>query len=98
MNRKLRRMMERQQQKEQTIKMTPAEKHEIVDKAMGAAYTHILPIMMLYLMENFRCREKGLEKFMSWFNDTLRWIDEDPRKLKQIAGEVKEKTGIELSW
>ena len=98
MNRKLRRLMERREKQERTVRMTPAERNEIVDKATETAWLKILPVFLLYLVEHYRCKGKGIERFMEWFNAMEEWVDADPRNLDRVAKEILEKTGVELTW
>lgn len=102
MNRKLRRMLQRKEQKEQTIRMTPAELHELKTKmsgrSVGYAWEQLLPVFLLYLVDHYGCKEKGVLRFMSWFNAMAEWIDEDPDRLNEVIADFEEKSGVEIKW
>ena len=102
MNRALRRKLQREDQRERTVKMTPAERHEMIqkitDKVLGFSWERIIPIFLMYLVDHYGCKEKGLERFMDWFNAMQAWIDEDPDRLDAVAKDLYDKTGVEIKW
>ena len=77
--------------------MSLQEKRDLRDK-VAQTYTKntfesMLPIFLLWLIDNFHCKQDGCMKFVVWFNQMLEWIDHTPDGLEQIAKEVEERTG-----
>ena len=68
------------------------------DKAIKDVYEAILPLFILYLMDNFRCKKKGILKFMDWFNATSEWIDGDPARIEEIKKELWERAEVGIEY
>ena len=77
--------------------MSMQEKRDYRDMVAHAYTKHtfesMMPIFLLWLIDNFHCKEPGCMKFVVWFNEMLEWIDNTPDALEQIAKEVEERTG-----
>ena len=71
---------------------------KIVDRANENAWLSILPIFLLYLVEEEDYDEDGIVCFMNWFNKCNEQVNGDPDKLKEIADTIEERTGCVLKW
>ena len=58
----------------------------------------IVPLLVLYLVEHFHCKENGVIKFMDWLNQMLEWIDNTPGAFDQIRAELNEKAGVTIQY
>ena len=81
-------------QRNDIVQITRQEKHEIAMKAQQVAWDNIFPIFLLYLIDHFHCKEKGIIKFLEWFNMIDEWCEGDAKKLKSLREEVQERAGI----
>lgn len=98
LNRKMRRAMAREIFAERTVKITPADKMEITNKAVKVAFEETVPIFCLYLIERFHCKHDGVVSFMEWFNKMLEWKDGNPKAMKEIKEEVLKQAGCEILY
>ena len=77
--------------------MSLQEERDYRDKVAHEYTKHtfetILPVFLLWLIDNYHCKEDGCMKFVTWFNQMLEWIDRTDDAMEQIAAEVEERTG-----
>lgn len=100
MNRQQRRERERERRKQakNLVIMTPEDRADIVSRAQKTAWENILPIFLLYLVQNFHCKEKGITKFMNWFNEMDAWCGGDRNRLNKLLHEVSEQANTTIEY
>lgn len=101
MNRKLRRMLEKQK-KADTIRVSPARlkeiRAEISDNCVNRTFEDIVPLFVMYLVEHFHCKSEGVFKFMDWFDEQMGIINERPEALWDYKRRLKDEAGVEIKY
>ena len=69
------------------------------EKAIQNMWENVIPIFVLYLIDHFRCKEKGVTNFLNWINEQEEWINEDPvGNLKKIRQEVEDRANVHIIY
>lgn len=102
MGRKERRRFSKQQRREKALQyMDTQEIREFKKQAYENSNKHVIenlmPVFILYLIEHFRCRERGVIKFMDWFNKMQEWLDGNPEGFEEIKAELQKRQAWRLS-
>ncbi len=71
-------------------------KEEAAQKAAKKAFTAMLGLPLITLMDEFGFGKKRLERFMNKLLGEYKCFDEGYITLKEIAGIVKDETGVEI--
>ena len=103
MGRKERRRYSKQQRKliardQMTMADVRAIKRKAFEQSNKNVTESILPLLVLYLVENFHCKQDGVTKFMNWLNQMLEWIDKTPNAFDEIRRDLEEKAGVEIKY
>ena len=101
MNRAMRRAMERQRTKE-TVRLRPDEirniKEKITTDTINRTFEDVIPLFVMYLVEHFHCKEKGVFRFMDWFDAQMKIINEDPYRLYDYIERLKQEAGVRIEY
>lgn len=101
MNRAMRRAMERQRKKE-TVRLGPDEirniKEKITTDTINRTFEDVIPLFVMYLVEHFHCKEKGVFRFMDWFDAQMKIINEDPYRLYDYIERLKQEAGVRIEY
>lgn len=52
----------------------------------------------MYLVEHFHCKEKGVFRFMDWFDAQMKIINEDPYRLYDYIERLKQEAGVRIEY
>lgn len=100
--------IDKQKKKTPTYNMTDQQlkdlENRIYDKAYHEAYVNALKdandllvlLSCMYMIDNFRCKENGLLKFIEYYEHMNDLYSKEQFTLNDLATTIKEETGLDI--
>lgn len=80
------------------IDMKKKSEQMAIDRANKYVMETVMPVFVLYLIEHFHCKSKGVVKFMTWFDEMQKWLEEYPEGFEEIKKDLWEQADVRIDY